>query len=674
MTETASSVPVENDKENPPRSNDYFEDIVKQRLERRTLIKAAGAFGAGLVLRPVSGSTRDAVRPNANGGRLQFQPIAPSTLDAVVVPVNYASNVVIRWGDPLFPTAPAFDPGQQTGLSQSQQFGFNCDFIAQFPVPPSLDRQVVFDGRPSPRLLTLLGLLYPFHLKRSYATSLLWVNHEYTTGSEMFDGYSSADPSLDQVETEIEAHGGSVVAIRRQPNGAWHYDQSSPFNRRVTGTTPIRIAGPLAGHPYMRTSEDPDGYTVKGMFNNCGGGMTPWGTVLSCEENFDQYFANAAGVPEPLKSLYARLAAPSGASFRKWERYDQRFDLTEEPNEYARFGFVLEIDPYDPGSTPVKHTALGRTKHEGAAPVLTSDNRVVVYSGDDARFEYVYKFVSSGTFNRLDRERAKTLLDEGVLYAAKFNSDGSGEWLPLVAGEGPLTGANGFPTQAEILINTRGAADLVGATKMDRPEDIDVSPVTRKVYCAFTNNSQRNAGNVDAANPRPNNTWGHVIEITEDDGDNGALTFQWEILMLCGDPAVQGEFPADPRGVYFGGFDVTQVSPIGAPDNLDLDADGNLWIATDGQPSIFGHNDGIFAVPVEGPDRGFLRQFLSGVPAAEVASLKMSGDQKTLFACIQHPGEDGGLPNALSNWPDGDMPRPSVVAVRHLRGRVIGNR
>jgi secreted PhoX family phosphatase len=273
----------------------------------------------------------------------------------------------------------------------------------------------------------------------------------------------------------------------------------------------------------------------------------------------------------------------------------------------------------------------------------------------------------------MDREGAKTLLDEGTLYVARFNADGSGEWLPLVAGEGPLAGAAAFPTQAEVLINTRGAADVAGATMMDRPEDIDVSPVTKKIYCAFTNNSLRNAGNLDAANPRPNNTWGHVIEIVED-GDNDALTFHWEILILCGNPAVQGEFPADPRGVYFGGFDVTQVSPLGAPDNLDFDSDGNLWIATDGQPGIFQKNDGIFAVPVEGPDRGFLRQFLSGVPGGEVASLKMGGDQKTLFACIQHPGEDGGLPNRLSNWPDGDRPRPSVVAVRHIRGREIGNR
>ncbi len=673
MTNAGIPEVAKREDETASKPSSYFADVVRQRLERRAFIKAAGVFGAGLVLTPVTADAKARVRPRANGSRLQFQPIALSSLDAVVVPVNYSSNVVIRWGDPLFPTAPDFNPMQQTGFSQSQQFGFNCDFIAQFPVPPSFDRQAIFNGGLSPLSLRLLGLLFPTYLKRSYPTYLLWVNHEYTTGSEMFVGYTSSNPTLDQVETEIQGHGGSVVAVRRQPNGSWLYDQSSPFNRRITGTTPIRIAGPLAGHPYLRTSEDPDGYTVQGMFNNCGGGVTPWGTVLSCEENFDQYFANAAGVPEPLKTLYARMPAPSGASFRKWERYDTRFDLTEEPNEYARFGFVVEIDPYNPDSMPAKHTALGRIKHEGAGMVLTSGNRVVVYSGDDARFEYVYKFVSSGVFNRADREGAKTLLDEGTLYVARFNADGSGEWLPLVAGEGPLAGAAAFPTQAEVLINTRGAADFAGATKMDRPEDIDVSPVTKKVYCAFTNNNQRADANLDAANPRPNNTWGHIIEIAED-GDNDSLTFRWEILILCGNPAVQGEFPADPRGVYFGGFDVTQVSPLGAPDNLDFDSDGNLWIATDGQPSIFQKNDGIYAVPVEGADRGFLRQFLSGVPGAEVASLKISGDQKTLFATIQHPGEDRGLPNPISNWPDGDMPKPSVVAVRHLRGKVIGSR
>jgi secreted PhoX family phosphatase len=300
-----------------------------------------------------------------------------------------------------------------------------------------------------------------------------------------------------------------------------------------------------------------------------------------------------------------------------------------------------------------------------------------VYSGDDARFEYLYKFVSQGTYKRHNRTANMKLLDKGTLYAAKFNDDGSGEWLPLVHGQGPLTTANGWESQAEVIVNTRGAADAVGATAMDRPEDVDVSPRTKKVYMSCTNNTARDAGRVDPANPRPTNRWGHVIEITED-GDNDALTFHWEILLLCGDPSAQGEFDpsTNAQGVFFGGYDISQVSSIACPDNLELDQTGNLWIATDGQPftQFFGQNDGIFACPVEGPSRGYVRQFLSGVPAGEVASLKVTGDMRTLFASIQHPGEGGGLPNALSNWPDGDMPRPSVIAVHHIHRRILGSR
>jgi hypothetical protein len=661
---------------------DYFGDVVKRRVDRRIFLKGAGAATVGLVLEPASGiafgaNVKRALAPASDpGSKIQFRPIMPSKLDSVVVPVNYASNVVIRWGDPLLPGALPFDVNNQTGFRQSQQLGFNSDYVAYFPLPAWFERHVAFNGEPGPRALGFIGSTFPTLNKISHASGLLWNNHEYTSGSEMFPGYDSANPTLDQVETEIEAHGGSVVGIRRTSNGSWVYDQNSPFNRRITGTSEIRLAGPVAGHPYVRTSEDPDGYTVRGMLNNCGGGVTPWGTVLTCEENFDQYFANFNAAPDEVKALSARTPAPGGESERKWERYDSRFDVSVEPNEYARFGYVVEIDPYHPGSTPVKHTALGRTKHEGAFPVLAGSGRVVVYSGDDARFEYLYKFVSAGVYDSGDREAAMDLLDSGMLYAAKFHDDGTGAWLPLVHGQGPLTNANGWESQAQICVSTRAAADAVGATAMDRPEDVDVSPVTKKVYMACTNNTGRNAGNVDASNPRPTNRWGHVIEITED-GESDSTTFHWDILLLCGDPTAQGEFDAttNPQGVFFGGYDVSQVSPICCPDNLDIDPNGNLWIATDGQPNaqFFGQNDGIFACPVEGASRGFVRQFLSGVPGGEVASLKLTGDMRTLFASIQHPGEGRGLPNDQSNWPDGDMPRPGVVAVRHVDQRAIGS-
>jgi len=651
----------------------YFPELVNQRLARRGFLKGAAVAAATPVLLRASIS-----KAAHNEQGLTFDPIAASGEDAVVVPEGYVSGVLIAWGDPLFPGVADFEVEAQSASKQARQFGFNCDFVAQLPLPAWLEAEVAFRGRPSAVALWWLGSLFPKLRTESSPRSLLWVNHEYTSGSEMFLGYDSANPTAEQVEIEIAAHGGTIVGISQRGRGAWRVEVRSPFNRRITGTTPIAIAGPLAGHPLLQTSEDPTGKLVRGMLNNCGGGITPWGTVLTAEENFDQYFANrsALAAADPAKTaLYSRLPAPSGASERKWERFQSRFDLGVEPNEYARFGYVVEVDPYDPRSTPRKQTALGRFKHEAAVATLSTDKRAVVYSGDDARFEYVYKFVSRRRMDPWDRAANQSLLEEGTLYVAKFHADGSGEWMPLIAGQGPLTAENGFPSQAEVLVNTRGAADRLGATKMDRPEDVEVNPVTNRVYIALTNNSARNSVAADAgevaANPRLGNRWGHIVEITEDGGDNGALGFQWEIFMLCGDAAAG-------HNVYFAGFDPALVSPLACPDNLDFDAAGNLWIATDGAPNAPGFttvNDGIFAVPTEGAERGNVQQFLSGVSGCEVASLKHHGDGKTLFATIQHPGEGAGLPNTQSAWPDGTNlpPRPAVVAVRHSRGERIGS-
>lgn len=663
--------------EEKPARGEFFEEVVRARLNRRAFVTASSAAGAMLVVAPSLTTSSPAEARHDPGARLRFTPIAASGADAVLVPEGYVHDVVIRWGDPIAASAAPFEVHAQTPAAQRHQFGFNCDFVVDLPLPGWLSKDVQRFGRPSSVSSWFLGVLYPSLRRQRQERALLWVNHEYTSGSEMFLGYDANNPSADQVAIELAAHGGSVVEIVHDRHGRWIYEPASRFNRRITGETEIAITGPLSGHSLLKTSGDPTGKKVRGMLNNCGGGFTPWGTVLSAEENFDQYFANRAALAakDPAKAaLYARLPAPAGASERKWERFHPRFDLSLEPNEYARFGYVVEIDPYDPTSRPRKHTALGRIKHEAAFTVLSKRRRAVVYSGDDARFEYVYKFVSKGSYEAFNRPGNMRLLEEGTLYVAQFNADGSGQWLALVHGQGPLTAANGFSSQAEVLVNTRGAADLLGATKMDRPEDIDVSPVTNKVYIALTNNSARTSVTADsgelATNPRLNNRWGHVLEIEEADGDNGATQFRWELPIVCGDPA------ATP-GTHFAGFDASRVSPIACPDNLDFDDVGNLWIATDGAPAAPGFatvNDGVFAVPVEGRERGFLRQFLSGVPGCEVASLKHSGDGHTLFATIQHPGEGAGLPNTLSSWPDGTNtpPRPSVIAVRHAKGRKIG--
>ena len=274
------------------------------------------------------------------------------------------------------------------------------------------------------------------------------------------------------------------------------------------------------------------------------------------------------------------------------------------------------MDPTDPASAPRKRTALGRFEHEGATAKIAADGRVAFYMGDDTRFEYVYKFVTAGRYVAGDRPANQALLDAGTLYVARFDADaqgrGTGTWLPLVQGESGLTPDRGFASQADVVINARGAADVVGATPMDRPEDIQPHPSNGKIYAVFTNNDERgvetNPG-PDAANPRPNNIGGHIIEIVEDGDDAAATRFSWEIFLLAGNPA-------DPS-TYFAGFAKDQVSPIACPDNLVFDNGGNMWLSTDGQPDALGFNDGFYAVPVDGPDRGHLRMFASVPRGAE---------------------------------------------------------
>ncbi len=617
--------------------SETFEEVLARRLSRRAFLGGALAAGPLLVAGPsLLGAARAAASPGRVRGRLTFQPVELSSEDRIIVPPGYAAQVLIRWGDPLHPGVPPLDVRNQTAERQARQFGYNCDFVGYFPLP---------------------------HFRsRNPHRGLLAVNHEFTNPELMFPEYDSTRPTREQVDVELAAHGVSIVEVERREGREWHYRVDSRFNRRTTAETVMEITGPAAGHDWLKVSYDPTGTRVRGSLNNCAGGKTPWGTLLTCEENFNQYFANldALDNADPRKAIHRRYGLPAGASERRWEQFHARFDLAREPNEPFRFGWIVEIDPYDPDSVPRKRTAFGRTKHEGATVVLARDRRVVVYSGDDERFDYVYKFVSTGRVNQARRKANDGLLDEGTLYVAKFNDDGTGEWLPLVFGREPLLVANGFASQAAVLINTRGAADLLGATKMDRPEDIETNPVNGKVYCVMTNNTSRTADQVNAANPRANNRHGHIIELTEDGGDPAATTFRWEIFILCGDP----DNPAD--GASFAGFDPARVSAISAPDNVAFDRRGNLWIATDGQPGTLRRNDAIYAVPVAGEERGFVRQFLSAPVGAEVCGPEFTPDDSTLFCAIQHPGEARGstFESPASTWPDGTTPpRPSVVAV-----------
>ncbi len=593
---------------------------------------------------PTTAATAEpTMAPAASDFTFSAIPPSPATKDETVVPAGYTVATLLRWGDPLTPDAPEFDVNNQTAEAQAKQFGYNCDFIGFLPLPEG---------------------------SSASDKGLLVVNHEYTNPELMFPGYTPGDPTQDQVDVEIEAHGVSVVELQRNAQGEWSYNKGSQYNRRLTGTTPMTISGPAADHEWLKTGADPTGKDIRGTLNNCAAGKTPWGTVITAEENFHQYFANLDGLPDddPRKAVHKRYGIPAEASERVWEKYHDRFDATKEPNESFRHGWAVELDPYDPTMTPIKRTWLGRFRHEAQTFAIAPSGRVAVYTGDDARFEYAYKFVTSGTYKASDRQANMRLMDDGMLYVAKFNDDGTGEWLPLEFGKGPLTEANGFTSQGDVLIKTRLAADALGATKMDRPEDIEPNPVNKKVYMVMTNNSDRGKegkAGPDAANPRAENKFGHIIEVTEGGDDYAATTFTWEIFMLCGDP--------EDDSTYFAGFDKSKVSPIAAPDNVTFDLNGNLWIATDGQSGALKLNDGLFAVPVEGPGRGHLQQFFASVAGSEVCGPEFTPDNKSLFLAIQHPGEGGTFEEPISSWPDGAQPaRPSVIAIRADNGGVIG--
>jgi len=654
------------------KPGDSFASVMERRLSRRGLLKGVATVSAALAAASVAGKVDAAmaadspVAPLSPANTAAARPVLQTkgeigflsvNADAPTVPAGYKVETLVKWGDPIIKGAPAFDPEKQTAKAQEQQFGYNCDFIGFMPLPE--------------------------YGSGASDQALLVVNHEYTNPELMFAGYNleEPEPTKEQVDIQLAAHGVSVVEIKKDAQGKWTVAAGGAMNRRITGATPMIITGPAAGHELLKTSTDSTGTKVNGMLNNCAGGKMPWGTVLTAEENFHQYFANRDAMEDgEVKEIHARYGLPAEASERRWENFHNRFDLTKEPNESFRFGWLIEIDPYDPKSTPLKRTALGRFKHEaGTVAPVTPGKPIVLYTGDDERFEYVYKFVTTGNYDPNDREANMKLLDEGTLYVARFNDDGTGEWLPLIFGEGPLTADNGFKDQGDVLVKTRLAADLLEPTTMDRPEDIEVNPVNKKVYMVMTKNDRRLAEGeaeaaeqpvnreINAANPRPVNQDGHIIEVTEEGDDYAATTFNWDIFLLCGHPSDETVKFGDEQ------FERSAVSPISSPDNIVFDMDGNLWIATDGQPAAIGANDGFFMVPVEGPDRGKVQQFFSSVPGSEVCGPEFTPDNTSLFLSIQHPGEGGSYERPLSYWPDNKVPtRPSVVVIqaKDLQARI----
>lgn len=642
-------------------SNSYFRDIASATMSRR----AALGLGAAGALAVVLGSAVTSAEPATAAGlskaakegftsKLQFTaiPSVDAAVDAVTVPEGFTWQPVIRWGDPIFNDAPQFDLDNQTAAAQEKQFGYNNDYTDILEIPGSKGRRAV-----------------------------LFSNHEYTNDAIMFPPTMPADQMR---AVGAAAHGLSVVELeRKNKTKPWTYVKGAELNRRFLNSTVYELTGPAAGSSLVKTVEDPAGRFIKGTLGNCAGGTTPWGTILSGEENFQGYFVgNGTSAGDKRYGLTSKPTA------RQWELDEPRWD-TRNPgyeNEANRFGWIVEVDPFDPTSTPKKHSSLGRFKHEGANVIVAESGHVVAYSGDDERFDYLYKFVSKDKYREGDRAHNMTLLSAGNLYVAKFTGnspvaeitgtgavpadgafDGTGEWLPLV-----VDGASAVPGMSveEVLVYTRLAADKVGPTKMDRAEDVEPSLHTGKVYVACTNNSDRGKAGKEGANevnPRNANRDGHIVEITET-GDQTSTAFTWNLLMVCGDPA-QGDV------TYFSGFPVDQVSPISCPDNLAFDSVGNLWISTDGAPSGIGRADGLFKVTLEGAERGKVEQFLAVPRDAETCGPIIHDEERTVFVAVQHPGEDGTFDAQVSFFPDyvpagttpapgqARAPRPSVVQV-----------
>lgn len=555
----------------------YFETILSKRYSRRDFIKLS-ALTASSAFIPFS---LHAHRPKTS--MLNFTELQPSKSLGLEVAKEYKAQTLLSYND---------------NISDTLRFGYNNDFNAYMPLNGSSEH------------------------------GLLCTNHEYTSTNLIFSSKQVKNLTHENITEEMRAHGHSIVEIKKE-NGQWDYVKNSLYNKRIDMFTKINFSGEASGNMRLKTN-DTDANWSYGTLNNCGGGKTPWGTVLTAEENFDNYFVGTAPSQETVN--YQALGI-DGKSRYQWHKYYDRFNMDKDPNVANTFGWVVEINPYKPESSPIKHTALGRFKHEAATCVLSGDNRLVVYMGDDERFECVYKFVSDND----------TSLEQGTLYCAVFHKNGTLEWRPLQYGYDPLNESNGFSSQADILIETRKAAHLLGATKMDRPEDIEVSPMNNKVYAVMTNNNKRTKPN--AVNPRNFNFHGHIIEITAENNDHTATTARWDLFMLA-----DGE-------------------NLSCPDNITFDQSGNLWIATDGMPKTTGYNDGLFVSQVSGANKAIPKRFLSAPIGAEVCGPEFTPDFKTLFVSIQHPGEGSSFDNPSTNWPEenpqagGTPPKPSVVAI-----------
>ncbi|MFD1786582.1 alkaline phosphatase PhoX [Sphingomonas floccifaciens] len=674
------------------------------------------------------GTTTADTTINIEPAALTFSAVAKNKNDVVTVPAGYTVSVLYRCGDPISASTPAYkNDGTDTGFST--RAGDNHDALHWFGLAAS--------GNTRDETNSTRGLLV--------------MNHEYIFQTYLHpNGPTSVNGARPESEAlkEIEAHGVSVVEVSQAANGAWSYNQSGALNRRITPNTPTAFSGPVRGSSLLFTAYSPTGVAGRGTINNCANGYTPWGTSLTCEENWAGYFRRPTSADNARRSAkevtaLARYGVTSSSgnygwatvvasdstntTFRRWDAQatgaSATADFRNEPNQY---GWVLEMDPYDPSTTPRKRTALGRMNHEGCWPgAFVAGRKPAWYMGDDARNEYLYKFVSATAWSASDAGATDRLamgdkyLDSGTLYVAKFAADGTGTWLPLVFGQNGLTASNAtyaFADQADVLTHCRLAADIVGATKMDRPEWTAVNPVTGEMYLTLTNNSQRTSANTDAANPRsyqdaPNFSYanhnGHILRLRESGDTTEATAFRWDIY------AFGAGSDLNAQNINLSNLDAS--NDFSSPDGLwfgratNASGQGNplLWIQTDdGAFTDQTNNQMLAAIPgtvgdgamrtvtnfnaagastttttIVGKTPGAsLKRFLVGPVQCEVTGVDSTPDGRTLFVNIQHPGEDGSISNITSNWPasqqtgsaPGNRPRSATVVIQRTDGGIVG--
>jgi secreted PhoX family phosphatase len=602
---------------------------------------AALFLGGGLLSRS---ALAQAVGSASASPLLGFSNLPASTADTVTLPPGYNAKVLISWGQPLEADGPAFKPaGGNTAAEQLRQFGDNNDGMSFFPWPNEPDR------------------------------ALMAINNEYVNYQYLL-AHGGTPQSAEDVLKAQSAEGVTVIEVRRQA-GEWRFDQGSRYNRRIHGNTPMEVSGPARGHDALKTSADPLGIEVLGTFQNCASGQTPWGTYLTCEENFSDCFGSTDANLK-LTADQKRFTLKHASNENDWHKFDPRFDVAHNPNELNRHGWIVEIDPFDPASKPIKRTALGRFKHENAALATTKDGRAVVYMGDDERGEFIYKFITRDRIDTKDPKANRHILDHGTLYVARFdegdgNPDlpkGRGQWIELTHSINDLTEANGFASQAEVVIRARQAGTQVGATRMDRPEWIAVSPHDGQVYCTLTNNTKRGEDGqpVGGPNPRENNLYGQILRWREAGDDAAAQTFDWDLFIVAGNPVAHPDTP------NAGSHQIDADNMFNSPDGLGFDEGGRLWVLTDGKYSNkgdyvgMGNNQMLCADPATGE----IRRFMVGPVGCEVTGLAFSPDHRTMFVGIQHPGEEGG-----STFPDhqpNGTPRSSVMVITRDDGGIIG--